>query len=89
MLAGMVLLNCSVIHRHMALRSLTPIQTATAYLRGFGTNGSLSLNLFLIAKEMQLDDIVGEEVFNILSKEKQSELIGRKADFAQKAGISL
>ncbi len=49
----------------------------------------LSLNLFLIAMEMQLDDIVGEEVFNILPKEKQSELIGRKADFAQKAGISL
>ncbi len=49
----------------------------------------LSLNLFLIAMEMQLDDIVGEEVFNTLPKEKQSELIGRKADFAQKAGISL
>lgn len=49
----------------------------------------LSLNLFLIAMKMQLDDIVGEEVFNILPKEKQSELIGRKADFAQKAGISL
>ena len=49
----------------------------------------LSLNLFLIALEMQLDDIVGEEVFNTLPKEKQSELIGRKADFAQKAGISL
>ncbi len=39
--------------------------------------------------EMQLDDIVSEEVFNILPKEKQPELIGRKADFAQKAGISL
>ncbi len=49
----------------------------------------LNRNLFLIAMEMQLDDIVGEEVFNILPKEKQSELIGRKADFAQKAGISL
>ena len=45
-------------------------------------------NLFLIAMEMQLDDIVGEEVFNILSKEKQSELIGEKADFAKKAGIT-
>ncbi len=49
----------------------------------------LNRNLFLIAMEMQLDDIVGEEVFNTLPKEKQSELIGRKADFAQKAGISL
>ena len=47
----------------------------------------LNLNLFLIAREMQIDDIVGEEVFNILSKEKQSELIGRKDDFAKKAGI--
>jgi len=49
----------------------------------------LNLNLFLIAMEIQLDDIVGEEVFNTLPKEKQSELIGRKVDFAQKAGISL
>ncbi len=49
----------------------------------------LSLNLFLIAMEMQLGDIVGEEVFNTLPKEKQSELIGEKADFAQRAGISL
>lgn len=49
----------------------------------------LNRNLFLIAMEMQLDDIVGEEVFNTLPKEKQSELIGRKADFAQKVGISL
>ncbi len=47
----------------------------------------LNLNLFLIAREMQIDDIVGEEVFNILSKEKQSELTGRKDDFAKKAGI--
>ncbi len=39
MLVGTALLNCSAIHRHMALRSLTPIQTATAYLRGFGRNG--------------------------------------------------
>ncbi len=49
----------------------------------------LSIKLFLIAIEMQLDDIVGEEVFNILPKEKQSELIGKKAYFAKKAGISL
>ena len=48
----------------------------------------LNLNLFLIAIEMQLNDIVGEEVFNILSKEKQLELIGEKADFEKKAGIT-
>ena len=48
----------------------------------------LSINLFLIAREMRLDDIVGEEVFNALPKEKQSEFIGRKADFANKAGIT-
>lgn len=30
-------------------------------------------------KEMQLDNILYEEVFNSLSKEKQSALIGRKA----------
>ena len=39
MLVGMALLNCNAIQRHMALRSLTPIQTVTAYLRGFGRNG--------------------------------------------------
>jgi len=45
--------------------------------------------LYLTAKEMQLDDILYEEVFNCLSKEKQSAIIGRKSDFAQKAEISL
>lgn len=48
----------------------------------------LNLNLFLIASQMQLDDIVGEEVFNTLPKEKQSELIGRKDDFAKKGGYN-
>ncbi len=49
----------------------------------------LSIKLFLIAREMQLDNIVGEEVLNILPKEKQSELTGRKDYFAKKAGITL
>lgn len=44
--------------------------------------------LYLTAKKMQLDNIVYEEVFNCLSKEKQSAIIGRKADFARKAGIN-
>ena len=48
----------------------------------------LSLNVFLLAKEMQLDDILYEEVFNILPKEKQSELIRRKDDFAKKGGYN-
>ena len=48
----------------------------------------LNLNVFLLAREMQLDDVLYEDVFNILPKEKQSELIGRKADFAKKAGIT-
>ena len=34
-------------------------------------------------------DIVYGEVFNALPEEKRSELVGRKADFAEKAGISL
>ena len=49
----------------------------------------LHTSLYLTAKEMQLDDIFYEEVFNRLSKEKQSAIIGRKADFAKKAGITL
>ena len=47
----------------------------------------LSLNVFLLAREMQLDDILYEDLFNNLPKEKQSELIGRKADFAKMAEI--
>lgn len=49
----------------------------------------LSLNVFLLAKKMQLKDILYEDLFNNLPKEKQSELIGRKDDFAKKAGITL
>lgn len=44
--------------------------------------------LYLVAKEMKLNDILYQEVFNRLSKEKQSVIIGRKADFALKAEIS-
>ncbi len=83
---GFVKLQCYT--PSYGFEELDTLQTATAYLRGLWDEW-LSLNLFLIAMEMQLDDIVGEEVFNTLPKEKQPELIGRKADFAQKAGISL
>ena len=48
----------------------------------------LNLNVFLLAKELQLDDVLYEEIFDSLPKEKQSELIGRKDDFAKKAGIT-
>ena len=47
-----------------------------------------NLNVFLLAKEMQLDDVLYEELFNSLPKGKQLELIGRKDDFAKKAGIT-
>lgn len=47
-----------------------------------------NLNVFLLAREMWLDDVLYEEIFYSLPKEKQSELIGRKADFAEKAGIN-
>ena len=47
-----------------------------------------SLNVFLLAREMQLDDVLYDDLFNNLPKEKQSELVGRKADFAKKAGIT-
>ncbi len=46
----------------------------------------LNLNVFLLAREMQLDDVLYEEVFDNLPKEKQLELIGRKDDFAKKGG---
>ena len=46
-----------------------------------------SLNVFLLAKEMQLDDFLNEEVFSSLPKEKQNELMGKKQYFAELAGI--
>ncbi len=48
-----------------------------------------NLNLFLIAREMQLYDVLYEDIFSVLPKEKQSELTGKKADFTNKAGITL
>lgn len=47
-----------------------------------------NLNVFLLAREMQLADVLYDDLFNNLPKEKQSELIGRKDDFAKKAGIT-
>ena len=47
-----------------------------------------NLNLFLTAREMQRGDVFDEEILDILPKEKQSELIGKKADFANKTGIT-
>ena len=47
-----------------------------------------SLNVFMLAREMQLADVLYEDLFNNLPKEKQSELIGRKDYFAKKAGIT-
>ena len=49
----------------------------------------LNLNMFILAREMQLDDVLYDDIFNNLPKEKQSEFIGRKDDFAKKAGITL
>ena len=45
--------------------------------------------LYLAAKEMQLNDILYEDVFSYLTKEKRSAIIARKADFARKVGITL
>ena len=47
-----------------------------------------SLNVFMLAREMQLADVLYEDLFNNLPREIQSELIGRKVDFAKKAGIT-
>ena len=47
-----------------------------------------NMTLYLTAKKMQLDNIIYEKVFNCLSKEKHSAIIGRKVDFARKAGIT-
>lgn len=49
----------------------------------------VSLNVFLLAREMQLADVLYDDLFNNLPKEKQSELTGRKDYFAKKAGITL
>ena len=49
----------------------------------------LNTKLCCTAKEMGVDDILYEKVFKSLSKEKQSELMGRKADFAKMVGVNL
>ena len=49
----------------------------------------LDMKLYLIAKGTPLMEQGYKSVFESLSKEKQSAFIGRKADFARKAGISL
>ena len=49
----------------------------------------LNTKLCCTAKEMGMDDILYEKVFKSLSKEKQSELIVRKANFAKAAEIYL
>lgn len=47
----------------------------------------LNTKLYLMAKGTPLLEKGYTGVFESLSKEKQSELIGQKADFAEKAGI--
>ena len=43
----------------------------------------------MLAREMQLADVLYEDLFINLPKEKQSELIGKRDYFVKKAGISL
>lgn len=47
------------------------------------------MKLYLTAKGTPLMEKGYKGVFESLSKEKQSEFIGRKTDFAEKAGLSL
>ncbi len=49
----------------------------------------LNTKLYMLAKGTPLMEGGYEGVFKSLTKEKQSELIERRADFAQKAGIAL
>ena len=49
----------------------------------------LDTKLYLMAKGTPLIESGYEGIFKSLTKEKQKELIERKADFAKAAGISL
>ena len=49
----------------------------------------LDTKLYLMAKETPLIERGYEGIFKSLEKEKQTELIERKADYAKAAGISL
>jgi hypothetical protein len=49
----------------------------------------LDTRLYLIGLEEEMDDPDYEEVYQKLPKEKQQELISRKADFARMAGMHL
>lgn len=60
----------------------------TASLRFRGQEW-LDMKLYLIAKGTPLIEKGYQGVFESLPKEKQSVIIGRKADFAQKAEIRL
>ena len=46
-------------------------------------------NISWLVRKMQLADVLYNDLFNNLPKEKQSELTGRKGYFAKKAGIIL
>ena len=86
MLAGRVLLNCSVIHCPYGFEELDTYTDSNSLFEELWDEW-LNLNVFLLAREMRLDDVLYEEIFDNLPKEKQSELIGRKDDFAKQAGI--
>ena len=47
----------------------------------------LDTQLFLLAKETPMEGMVYNEIFRCLPKEKQEELMNRKAVFAKTAGI--
>ena len=49
----------------------------------------LDMKLYLMARGTPLMEKGDKGGFESLSKEKQSEIIERKADYAKKAGISL
>ena len=56
------------------------------------TKSGITVKAFFDGKQsgrIDMTDIVYGEVFNVLPEEKRSELVGRKAGFAEKAGISL
>lgn len=66
-------------------------QEIRRFIRTLENRGSKTLDAINGARALlnTFDEAEDEKVFKSLSKEKQSELISRKADFAKMAGVNL
>ena len=89
MLEDTVLSSYSIIDRHGVLKMQLPLRIVGVCLKTCGRNGlTHSFSFWQKEHQWQEWDIMRyNEIFQCLSKEKQEELMNRKAGFAKMAGI--